>query len=141
MSGPATGRLRRDGPRRRQRPAAWAGTLTLALGWVGTARKKPNGRTGTYLEHWDGTSWTVVDTPNHGKGTGDEVHDIAALGPNNVWAVGVWVGGELPQPFVLHWNGVRWSMPSTPSIPLSSGFDGVSGLPGTKTVWGVGDSV
>jgi hypothetical protein len=41
----------------------------------------------TLTEHWDGTSWSVVSSPNVGTGY-NYLEGVAAVSANNVWAVG-----------------------------------------------------
>ena len=41
----------------------------------------------TLIEHWNGTSWSVVKSPSPGSGS-DSLSGVAAISANNVWAVG-----------------------------------------------------
>lgn len=41
----------------------------------------------TLIEHWDGTQWSVVSSPDPGSSV-DALSSVVALGVNNVWAVG-----------------------------------------------------
>ena len=47
----------------------------------------------TLTEHWNGTAWSVVASPN--LGTSDNVlYGVAAVAANDVWAVGYYqIGG------------------------------------------------
>src|SRR6266516_5601917 len=38
-------------------------------------------------EHWDGSNWTVKSSPNIGS-SNNQLHGVAAVSVNNVWAVG-----------------------------------------------------
>ena len=42
----------------------------------------------TLVEHWNGSEWTVVPTPN--PYPADGLYGIAAVSANDVWAVGSW---------------------------------------------------
>ena len=60
----------------------------------------------TLIEHWDGSSWSVVPSPeaddqNHGLTTVD------GSGPTDVWAGGS-IGGFAP--LLEHWDGTTWSL-------------------------------
>jgi len=47
-------------------------------------------RLGTYqtlIEHWDGTSWSIVSSPNVGSGSND-LFAVGAISTSDVWAVG-----------------------------------------------------
>src|SRR2546422_942175 len=45
----------------------------------------------TLVEHWDGTSWTIVPSPNVGPHTefqSNQLYGITAVSANDVWAFG-----------------------------------------------------
>jgi hypothetical protein len=43
----------------------------------------------TLIEHWNGKSWTVQKSPNPGgSGNNNDLYDVAAASPSDVWAVG-----------------------------------------------------
>src|SRR5207248_7564803 len=41
----------------------------------------------TLVEHWDGTAWSIVPSPNPVSGDYSQLHGVAASG-TDVWAVG-----------------------------------------------------
>jgi len=41
-------------------------------------------------QHWDGSAWSIVSTPNPAPGSG--LLGLAAVSSANIWAVG-WNGG------------------------------------------------
>jgi hypothetical protein len=94
----------------------------------------------TLTEHWDGSSWTIVPSPNAGTGTGI-LRSVAALSTNDVWAVG---SSYDPQniddedTFALHWDGVAWSVVPTPHPGALSELRGVWGA-AHDDVWAVGE--
>lgn len=68
----------------------------------------------TLIEHWDGSSWQVIPSPNPGS-NGNILYGVADVADNDVWAVGgqqdangIW------HPLAEHWNGSSWSVASTP---------------------------
>ncbi len=69
----------------------------------------------TLIQHFDGTRWRVVPSPNKFKGT-NVLNGVVAIAANDVWAVG---GNGLPgsRAMILHYDGVRWSIHNTPAIP------------------------
>jgi hypothetical protein len=96
------------------------------------------------LERWDGTAWSIVKAPDPGKGTlsGSAFYAIAALGSDDVWAVGVVSVHSGTAPLVEHFDGVKWKVIPAPSPP------GVSDAPlygvaavGPSDVWAVGFTV
>jgi hypothetical protein len=91
----------------------------------------------TLIEHWDGTSWTAVPSPNVGKGSNVLV-SIAAAGPDDVWAVGYTAKTKKRTTLVIHWNGASWSVVPSPSPgSKSNGLLGVAAAAGGE-VWAVG---
>ena len=75
-------------------------------------------------QHWDGTAWTTVQSPNPGTtagctngNTGNFLNAVAAVDTDNVWAVGFsFTCTSLLKPMVLHWNGTSWSVVPTPKL-------------------------
>ena len=63
-------------------------------------------------EHWDGTQWTRIPSPNIDTGYNFLI-DVAAIAANDVWAVGY--GGFSPRVLALHWNGIEWAIVPTPN--------------------------
>jgi hypothetical protein len=99
----------------------------------------------TLAEHWDGTAWAVVPTPNpaHGADDGNVLDAVDATGPNDVWAVGSHIrrGGIGTSPFILHFDGDRWRRVSPPSGHLlDSSLTGVAAI-APDDAWIVGFSV
>src|SRR5947209_16401106 len=42
----------------------------------------------TLIEHWDGTSWQIIESPSPQPTGGNTLFSVAALNTNDVWAVG-----------------------------------------------------
>ena len=89
----------------------------------------------TLILRWDGTSWSLVPSPNLPTGA-NQLFGIASISPRDIWAVGA-AGGA---PLALHWDGSLWSV-----VPLSVGSGlsterlvGVSGA-AWNDVWAVGE--
>ena len=73
-----------------------------------------NGGRQTLTEHWNGSSWTVLPSPDPGtpENTLAGVHAVSAA---NVWAVGYTGGGAGNQTLILHWDGTRWKQVPSPN--------------------------
>ena len=75
----------------------------------------------TLVEHWEGTSWTVVPSPNLGgnnsQSVSNELRGVIAVSTNDVWAFGDSdaFGPEQLTNLVIHWDGTKWSLVPTPS--------------------------
>ena len=64
--------------------------------------------------HYDGSSWSVVPSPNLEFGV--KLEDVVTLAANDAWAVG-WSGssGSLDDVNVaMHWDGTNWTIVPTP---------------------------
>lgn len=103
---------------------------------VGTYYK--NGRTKyTLAEHWNGSQWSIVPTPDPSN-FGNFFTSVVALASNDVWAVGGTYGYGL-DPLAEHWDGTQWSVVNPPLIGKysSSPFTSVTAL-SSHNVWAVG---
>lgn len=110
-------------------------TNVWAVGSVGA----PSG-TGnlTLIEHWNGTAWSVIPSPNPETGTGD-TDDLAAIAgtSNDLWAVGSFGTDQFNAMLFEHWNGTAWSFVPPPSEDEEFGT-GVTVISPTDA-WAVGD--
>jgi hypothetical protein len=75
-----------------------------------------SGTTGVIFDqalHWDGATWTQVDTPElGGAANGDENHlrAVRCTSATNCWAIGfVRNPGGVPSGQAMRWNGTTWS--------------------------------
>ena len=81
--------------------------------------------------HWDGSVWRLVPAPDPDLQTeepfisgGSDFADVAAVGPNDVWAVGR--GGNYG--LVEHWDGSGWNVVASPRVGLvNSTLEAVDG--------------
>ncbi len=89
----------------------------------------------TLTEHWNGTAWSVVHSPNSGTAQ-DYLYGVDALSSTNVWAVGTFFNGNAYEPLTEHWNGIAWSVIATPAADGDTLY-AVSGTSSTD-VWAVG---
>jgi hypothetical protein len=79
-----------------------------------------NGASLTLIEHWDGTSWSVVSSPNKNQ-TGNVLSSISGTSPTDIWAVGNNVAPNVPvKTLVEHFDGTQWKIVASPN-PLSTG--------------------
>ena len=87
-------------------------------------------------EHWDGTSWRVIPSPNVGTNSNAFI-GVAAISANNVWAVGQSVWSQWP--LIEHWDGTSWSINASPSVGTdSNALMAITSVPRTKQLWAVG---
>jgi hypothetical protein len=89
-----------------------------------TAQVNSTRPTKTLIEHWDGTSWKIVPSPNigpHSVYQSNELWGITAVSANDIWAFGAVFaanGSGQQSTLVLHWDGTKWSIVPSPS-PMS----------------------
>jgi hypothetical protein len=94
----------------------------------------------TLIERWNGTSWTVVPSPDNGS-NGSYLQSVTVEFFPNVWAVGYYIDDNLVnQTLVEHWDGQSWTIVASPN----RGADG-SQLNGVAAgvqndIWAVGYS-
>jgi hypothetical protein len=105
---------------------------------VGTYYNTTVGHLQTLAEHWDGTSWTVVATPNVGS-FANLFNAVVANSTRDVWAFGFTGNGSgIRATLTEHWDGSTWTVVPSPNI---SGTDNTltSGVANTSTnVWAGG---
>jgi hypothetical protein len=95
--------------------------------------------TDTLAEHWNGTKWSIVHTPQPGTPTA-QLNSITAVGSNAVWSAGF---SENPacicgQTIVDFWNGSAWSRLKTPNPGIADFLSGISAV-SAKEIWAVGN--
>jgi hypothetical protein len=90
----------------------------------------------TLTQHWNGTSWSIIPSPNV-NGSHNYLFAVDAVGPNDIWAVGNYDWDNL----TMHWDGTQWSI--VPSPNFDTGFDNLNSVSALATddVWAVGSNV
>lgn len=106
--------------------------------WAVGSTSGQGGPERTLILRWDGSTWSVVPSPNRGPWP-NGLSDVAAVASTDVWAVGTWrtkafVGRTLS----LRWDGSAWRRVATPSPGTrDDGLSGVSTV-AADDVWAVG---
>ena len=110
--------------------------------WVVGDQEGANGKFETLAEHWDGSSWRAIPTPDPGS-AGNHLYAVDAVSADNVWAAGMTLNGDSPdQGLVEHWDGQQWSvvpLPAQASADLVM-LDGIAATAGQVWVAGEADS-
>ena len=107
--------------------------------WAVGLYQNTGGVVHTLVEHWDGTAWSVIPSPNTGTYDNSLV-GVASISVDDVWAVGYYQNefGVL-QTLVEHWDGSNWSTWSSPSPGTNlADLRGVAAV-SEDYVWAVGD--
>ena len=73
----------------------------------------------TLIEHWNGSAWKVVPSPNADSGE-NTLDAVAAVSASDIWAVGYrhgpgGSGNGARKTLVEHWNGQKWRIIPSPS--------------------------
>jgi hypothetical protein len=98
----------------------------------------------TLVEHFNGSAWSIVPSPNVGAGN-NVLTGVAAHAANDVWAVGYDDdhSGSVPvrKTVWMHWDGRRWSVVASPNTGNSDNtLLGVIAPAGTSDLWAWGSS-
>jgi hypothetical protein len=104
----------------------------------------------TLIEHFDGTAWSVVPSPNVGPANSfqsNRLFGLTANSPTDIWAFGSFFasnGSGEQRTLLLHWNGKAWTVAPSPD-PVRGGFisdllfSGVTPSPGDVWIFGTED--
>lgn len=76
-------------------------------------RTSSGGADRTLVMHFDGTTWSAIDSPNEGSGA-NALYGVAVTSPNDVWAVGSHRADGVERTLILHWDGQDWSLAASP---------------------------
>jgi hypothetical protein len=85
----------------------------------------------TLTEHWNGTAWTVMPSPNNGI-QDNTLSSVTALTTTNVWAVGTSQSSKVS--LIEHWNGTTWSIIASPNPGTYNILKSVKALTATS-IW------
>jgi hypothetical protein len=112
------------------------GTAADDVWVVGEYRPEVRVHARTLIEHWNGTAWSVVPSPNVGTGE-NFLNAVVAAGPERAWAVGWWAAPDGHQrPLMLRWDGSAWSVEPPPRPGMAASLNDVDAAGGD--VWAVG---
>ena len=118
-----------------------------AVGFFTPVAPPKQSATQTLIEHFDGTSWAVVPSPNFGPTSTNQSNRLLGLtanSANDIWAFGSYFmadGSGHQMSLLLHWDGTSWTIASSPSptkgeFPSDVLWAGVVPSPGN--VWILG---
>ena len=108
---------------------------------VGSSSQGNSSPTQTLIEHWNGTSWSIVNSPSPGTAS-NSLNGVAAVSTSNVWAVGTFANSfSSGQTLIEHWNGTTWSVVKSPNPSglTDTILNGIA-LVSTSDIWAVGYS-
>jgi uncharacterized repeat protein (TIGR01451 family) len=81
----------------------------------------------TLTESWNGTSWTIIPSPNSSPSQTNELSAVSCVSASACVAVGFYENaGSDYQTLVESWNGSTWSIVPSPNPTFFNYLDGVS---------------
>ena len=106
--------------------------------WAVGSATNASGYNRTLVEHWNGTAWSIVASPNSGTNS-NVLNSVAVVGSSDVWAVGYATVGTRDTTLTEHWNGSAWSIVASPNRGASSGnYLNSTTVVSTSDVWAAG---
>jgi hypothetical protein len=71
----------------------------------------------TLTERWDGTAWTIINSPNASATEPNYLNSITCSSAADCWAVGYYItaGTFETQTLIERWNGSAWAIVSSPN--------------------------
>jgi alpha-tubulin suppressor-like RCC1 family protein len=97
----------------------------------------------TLIEHFDGTAWAVVPSPDPrtGPGASDELKGIGGTSAGDLWAVGEYSDGQnFNAMLFVHWDGTAWSFVKEPAALHNSAFGNAVTVLSPTDAWAVGEN-
>jgi hypothetical protein len=108
---------------------------------VGESASGLGGVQQTLVLRWNGTSWTVKESPNAGgDDTQNVLEDVSALSGTRAYAVGYYDGGAGDwRTLIMRWNGTNWKRMLSPNVGDGNNvLHDVVAL-STTNIWAVGE--
>lgn len=91
------------------------------------------------IEHWDGSSWSIIPRPSVSGNSWNALTSVAVVSANDVWAVGYYMESNW-RTLTIHWDGSTWSIVPSPNVgPYGNYLYSVSAR-ATNDVWAVGST-
>jgi len=69
----------------------------------------------TLTEHWNGTSWTIVTSPNTSATQDNVFLGVTCVSASDCWAVGESYNGTAVRTLTEHWDGTSWAIVTSPN--------------------------
>ncbi len=89
--------------------------------WAVGSYTNSNNQSQTLIEHYDGTAWSIVDSPNTSPLRPNVLNGVTCVSANNCWAVGDSLtqdalGDLFDQTLIEHYDGTTWSIVTSPNV-------------------------
>jgi hypothetical protein len=83
---------------------------------VGQYFNTPSNRTQTLVEHWDGSQWTIIPSPNTSVTETNILNKVSVVSSSDGWAVGYFSSDSSALTLIEHWDGTQWSIVPSPNV-------------------------
>ena len=112
--------------------------------WAVGRSTSASGYRQTLIEHFTGSSWAVVASPN-GTSSNNYLYGVSVLGATSAWTVGFYFDPSVgrTRSLIERWNGTSWTLVPSPSVGLPANpFDELFSVKAISAndVWAVGDA-
>ncbi|GHO91179.1 hypothetical protein KSF_012270 [Reticulibacter mediterranei] len=104
---------------------------------VGSGFDDTTGHTTALTEHWNGSTWSVIPSPNSSTNN-NALFSVVVTAKNNVFAVGSsndQTGNT--RTLIEHWNGSTWNILPSPNRDTNNTLVGVTAI-SQNNIWAVG---
>lgn len=108
---------------------------------VGGYYNDASGRFETLIEHWNGTDWSEVSSPNATASIPNGLDAVTCNSASDCWAVGSYGAyTTFPhQTLIEHWDGLSWSIVASPNTSsIQENFLSDVACTGPSDCWAVG---
>jgi hypothetical protein len=92
----------------------------------------------TLIEHWNGSSWSVVSSPNPSSSV-NILYGVAGVSSSDVWAVGYFSGAGY-RTLVEHWKWTSWSVATSANLTGDDFLYGVDAIASGAFAVGANDA-
>ena len=89
----------------------------------------------TLIQHWNGTQWSIVPSPNVGTGSA-YLFELSAVSASDIWAIGTRNGNG--STLAIHWDGTQWGIVPTPNPGINENYLVDIKAVSANDVWAVG---
>ncbi len=117
-----------------------AGASSASNAWAVGEYFNSAGVIQTLTEHWNGTAWKQVPSPNPGGSHTNLLNGVTATSAANAWAVGYYFNGTANRTLIEHWNGTAWKQVASPNPSSSDNILYGVGASSASNLWAVGSS-
>jgi hypothetical protein len=104
---------------------------------TGSSTDAVTGNYSTFIQHWDGSAWSIVASPNPSGSIYNFVWGITPVSANDIWVMGRSYNGNSYPSLFEHWDGNAWSVTPSPSEQFYNELYNAAALSSTD-VWAVG---